>query len=101
MKIDELAAKLAASLAREGKLQAKLDQISEENKTMFSQVVSLNKILEKQDGEHKAGVLRAEKMAFKMGHASVVKEVAKLWTSKEYAAELMFGEFIWQLNLNF
>ena len=64
---------------------------------MLSQVVALNRSLEKQDAKHTAGA----KMAFKMGHASVVKEVAKLWTSKEYAAELMFGEVFWQFKLNF
>ena len=60
---------------------------------MLGEIFKLNQRLEKQEEERTTGAFSAEKLAFKMGHASVVKEVAKLWTSKEYTAELTFGLF--------
>ena len=90
----ELTAKLSASIEKENIALMEIQRLSELNSSMFKEIDHLQALLDQRLHEHDAAIDKETKRSFKSGHSTAIKEMKDLWSSKEYAAELMYGKNI-------
>ena len=82
----------ASALLSTNALKAQNDALCEERGLLEKEVVRLNDLVQENKSNHLAVVAQVAKTSFSRGHSTVVQEFKQLWTSKEFAAELMYGE---------
>ena len=79
---------------REEELLATVDSTGEENMKLKDEISRLQRFLHQRDEDHAASIKTAKKQSFKAGADAVVDEIQELWSSNEFAAEMMYGEKI-------
>ena len=89
--IADLTAKLAASIQREEQYRIERDEIALTTSSLQKECSLLSSLLDQQRLDHILDLKIVSKRSLKQGSKFVIDEVQKLWTSAEYAAELMFG----------
>ena len=60
-----------------------------ENETITNQVIALESQLQQKDFNHKRDIDKAKKRSHRAGQDSVVDELGRVWSSNEFAAELI------------
>ena len=83
-----MAQKQAANL----KLSLDFEALTEENLRLKRNLSGLNHLIEQTKHTNVENISKASQQGFKAGHSTVIKEIKKLWTTHEFAAELMYGE---------
>ena len=79
---------------REEELLATVDSAGEENMKLKDEISQLQRFLHQRDEDHAASIKSVEKRSFKAGADAVVDEIEELWSSNEFATEMMYGENI-------
>jgi DNA-binding protein Fis len=74
------------------KLSLDFEALTEENLRLKRNISGLNHLIEQTKHANVENISKASQQGFKAGHSTVIKEIKKLWTSHEFAAELMYGE---------
>ena len=90
-RIADLTAKLAASLEREQHALREISQLTQYNTDCLQEIDCLQALLDEREEGHNAASVKETTRSFKAGHNAAIKEMKDLWSSKEYAAELMYG----------
>ena len=83
---------MAQNQAAHLKLSMDFEALTEENLRLKRSISGLNHLLEQTKEINIDNVAKASQQGFQAGHSTVVNEIKKLWTSHEFAAELMYGE---------
>ena len=77
---------------REKKLTADLELAREANEKQADEIERLKRFLHQREEDHNVSIGTSAEKSFKAGAAAVVDEMHDLWTSNEFAAEMMYGE---------
>ena len=86
---------MKAKLFNATKAQADLQEMNtallNENETITNDFIRLQTKLQEKDFNHERDMKKANRKSHEAGQASVVGELGRVWTSNEFAAELMYG----------
>ena len=84
-------AKLVACIQKEEQVRAERDELARTVTNLRKENSLLSSLVDQQTLDRIDDLKKVANRSFKQGSNFVVDEVHKLWTSTEYAAELMFG----------
>ena len=93
-RIDVLNNKLLLAHTREESLREQTESLQAEITQLRQAVSLLQNNKDQNNTEHKQEILKLRKRQFRSGHEAACKELKILWSSSEFAAELMYGELL-------
>ena len=92
LRIDELSNSVIAAHDREVILKQQTCELEVEKIALSKQVQQLQIALDSKTAGHHKELEIAKKKSYRLGHDEAAMELHKVWSSDEFAAELMYGE---------
>ena len=92
VEIKALKEKLLVAVKNLAEMTAMNEALMNENDAITNDVIKLQRVLKEKDFNHKRDITKVSLRSQRDGQASVARELDKVWTSSEFAAELMYGE---------
>ena len=80
-------------LSHEARDQLATDRsvLTDQNTKLLEHIERLNTKLAYKDQAHVVALAKAASISFEKGQSNVIDEIDNLWTSEEFAQELMYG----------
>ena len=90
--IEGLKRRLVTNHSDQEKLRSTNDGLVGSNTSLKKELAALKTLLQKKETDHQNELMVCAQTSHEQGHVAAVEEVKKMWGSKEFAAELMYGE---------
>ena len=99
LRISRLGQSLSLAHDREQDLMHQNEALVKQKAALDSEVLRLTQFLQQKDLEHHNEIRQVKTKSHQEGISSAAKEMHTLWSSNEFAAELMYGELFDKGNL--
>ena len=86
-----LSALLSQAQVNEGSLRGQNQFLHDDNARLKEELELLRNVMDRNTFDHKIQIAEVAKTSRRSGQASIVEEIGRVWTSHEFAAELMYG----------
>ena len=90
----DISEKLLVSAINQADLRTANEKLLHANSELTEEIVALKKISDQKNQIHIKQMSKCAEDSHRQGHVAAVEEMKNVWSSKEFAAELMYGEQI-------